>query len=71
MIFNLIPAPGMDGWNILAELFPRLQRISSETVNGAMLMLILLAFLSVRYLFVAGAWVMFSFMRLGEWMAGV
>lgn len=70
LIFNLIPAPGMDGWNIVSELFPRMRRIGSETAKGALLLLILLAFVSVRYLFAAGAWVMFSFLRLGAWIGG-
>ncbi|MBO4630289.1 MAG: site-2 protease family protein [Lentisphaeria bacterium] len=70
MVFNLIPAPGMDGWNILSELFPGMRRISSETAKGAMLMLILLAFVSVRYLFAVGAWVMFSFLQIGAWIGG-
>ena len=58
LIFNLIPAPGLDGWNILSEIFPKLQNISSEVVKGAMLFIMLLAFIGVQFLFGLGSMVM-------------
>lgn len=70
LVFNLLPAPGMDGWIILAELFPRIRQVSSEVVKGAMLFLILLAFIAVRYLFVAGAWIMINILELGARIGG-
>lgn len=70
LIFNLLPAPGMDGWTVLSELFPRIRQVSSEVVKGAMLFLILLAFIAVRYLFVAGAWIMINILELGARIGG-
>ena len=70
MLFNLIPAPGLDGWNILAELFPKMRNISSEFAKGAMLGLMILAFMGVNFLFRAGLWVMLRFLELGLYAAG-
>ena len=70
LIFNLIPAPGMDGWNVLAELFPKIRQISSEFAKGAMLAMILLAFIGVRYLFSVGAWLMMLFLNCGTRFGG-
>lgn len=50
-IFNLFPIPGLDGWDVFHELFPRLSNLSSETAKGIMLFTILLAFLGVGRLF--------------------
>ena len=38
-IFNLLPIPGLDGWNILSQ-FVKIQKISSEIFKGAMVLLI-------------------------------
>lgn len=70
MLFNLIPAPGLDGWNVVSELFPGLRQISSEAVKGAMLFLILLAFFGVPYLFMAGSFVMKLTIYLGSLLGG-
>lgn len=70
LAFNLIPAPGLDGWNILAEIFPQVRRIGSETVKGAMLLLIMLAFFGVSYLFMAGGWLMRQMIYLGSLLGG-
>ena len=70
MIFNLLPVPGLDGWIVACELFPRLRGIRSEFAKGAMLFLILLAFFGVQYLFSAGAWMMQSMICLGALMGG-
>ena len=51
MLFNLIPAPGLDGWNVLSWLFPRIARVSSEMIKGVMVFLIFAALVSVHYLF--------------------
>ena len=70
LIFNLIPAPGLDGWNVLAELFPRLRNLSSEVAKGAMLGLMILAFMGVSFLFQAGLWLMLQFLQFGYYAAG-
>lgn len=58
LVFNLLPAPGLDGWNILSELFPKMRNISSEVVKGAMLFIMLLAFVGVQFLFAIGSMIM-------------
>ena len=60
MIFNLIPAPGLDGWNVLYTLFPSIGKTSSETLKGVMIFLIFAAFMGVKYLFQAAYWIMFQ-----------
>ena len=55
LVFNLIPAPGLDGWQILASIFPKLNTISSEAVKGFMLFVILLAFFAVNFIFILGS----------------
>ena len=70
MVFNLIPAPGLDGWNVLAEIFPRMRNLSSEVAKGAMLGLMILAFMGVTYLFQAGLWLMLQFLKFGYYAAG-
>ncbi len=46
-IFNLLPIPGLDGWNALTEYVPRMKNVNSELVKGITIFLIfLLIFLS-------------------------
>lgn len=58
LLFNLIPAPGLDGWNVLCWLFPRIVKVSSEVLKGVMVFLILAALMGVHYLFSAAEYVM-------------
>ena len=44
-IFNLLPIPGLDGWNALTEYLPRLKRPDSEFAKGITIFLILCLFL--------------------------
>lgn len=69
-IFNLIPAPGLDGWIIASELFPKLKSVSSEWIKGAMLFIMLLAFVGVRFLFMAGQIAMISASVLAQAVTG-
>ena len=43
-IFNLLPIPGLDGWNALTEYVPRLKNINSEFAKGITVFLIFLLF---------------------------
>lgn len=67
LVFNLIPLPGLDGWNILLEIFPKMQNIHSEFIKGAMLLVMLLAFFCVNILFRIGT----VLMMLAPALAGV
>ena len=62
--FNLIPAPGLDGWHILASIFPKLNSVSSEVIKGFMLFIMLIAFLGVNFLFVIGSLLVFLIAHL-------
>ena len=42
--FNLLPIPGLDGFNVLTEFFPNLLKRNSEVVKGAFFVLIALLF---------------------------
>ncbi len=70
LAFNLLPAPGLDGWNVLAELFPKIRRIDSEVAKGVMLALMILAFFGATYLFIAGQWLMQQIFLLGFRLGG-
>ena len=52
-VFNLLPVPGLDGFNVLAEYFPGLIRRDSEVVKGAFFMLVALLFIFVDKFFEA------------------
>ena len=41
-IFNLLPIPGLDGWNALTEYVPRLKHVNSEFAKGITIFLIFL-----------------------------
>ena len=58
MLFNLIPAPGLDGWNVLCSLFPRIVKVSSEALKGIMVFLIFAALMGVHWLFMLAEYVM-------------
>lgn len=50
-LLNLMPIPGLDGWNVITELFPKLLTGSSETVKGSYFMLIVLFFVFFNRIF--------------------
>ena len=50
-VFNLLPVPGLDGFSIVAEVFPELLRSESETVKGAFFVLVVLLFVFIDKLF--------------------
>ena len=50
-VFNMLPVPGLDEWNICTWFFPKLAMPNSEVVKGAMVILIFVAFMFVSYLF--------------------
>lgn len=50
---NLIPVPGLDGWAILSSFFPKLPMTDSEFIRGFFMVMIVLVFVSIKYLFQA------------------
>lgn len=57
-VFNLLPIPGLDGWNALTEYVPRLKKLSSEFAKGVTIALIFLLLFSTGYIFEAAAQLM-------------
>ena len=58
-IFNLLPIPGLDGWNALTEYMPRLRNIHSEFAKGVTIFLIFLLFFLADDIFALSRDVMF------------
>jgi len=54
LVFNLIPAPGLDGWGVLRSLYPSLGGTQSEFAKGFLIFIIVAALLFINYLFLAG-----------------
>lgn len=52
-VFNMLPVPGLDGFNVLMEFCPDLLRRDSEVVKGAFFMLVALLFIFVDKFFEA------------------
>ena len=58
-IFNLLPIPGLDGWNALTEYVPRLRNVHSEFAKGVTIFLIFLLFFLADDIFALSREVMF------------
>ena len=56
-LFNLLPVPGLDGWNILSQ-FVNLRKTSSELFKGIMVFLIFGMFMLFPKIYIFAAWVM-------------
>jgi Zn-dependent protease len=66
MTFNLLPIPGLDGWHVANSLFPNLKhKMNSEIAKGTYLILIILAFLFIKYLFIAAE---YATLFLANWL---
>ena len=50
-VFNLLPVPGLDGFNVLIEIFPKVFHRDSEVVKGAYLLLVVMLFTRADLLF--------------------
>ena len=56
-VINMLPIPGLDGWNVL-NLFFNFGSVKSEFVKGAMLFLMLGVLVLFNYIFYAAEWIM-------------
>ena len=59
--FNLLPVPGLDGWNILRTYWRKDLSKSSEFFKGAFFILIMLVLTCFEYVTSAAAWVVLKF----------
>lgn len=64
LIFNLLPVPGLDGWNVFLCLFPRIRMPNSETLKGIMVFLMLSALCCASWLFRFSYWITFQTVNL-------
>ncbi|MCF7855109.1 MAG: site-2 protease family protein [Candidatus Pacebacteria bacterium] len=57
LLFNLLPVPMLDGWEVYGLLFPKLRRVSPEKSRQAGFILLLIILLSglIRYVWMAAA----------------
>lgn len=53
-VFNLLPAPGFDGWHILSSFFPRLKTSESQAMYFIAVVILLLGIKYIDYLFLVG-----------------
>lgn len=59
-LFNLLPVPGLDGWNILRTYWKKDLSNSSEFIKGTFFILIMLVFTCFDYVTSAAAWVVLN-----------
>ena len=52
-IFNLLPVPGLDGWNILRTYWKKDLRTTPEFVKGVFIVLVMLLFAFFNYIYLA------------------
>jgi Zn-dependent protease len=50
-LFNLLPIPMLDGWNVYSHFFPKLKNMTSELAKGIMMFSVLILISSAHYLF--------------------
>lgn len=50
-ILNMLPIPGMDGWTVLTDFFPKLLKNDNEAAKGTFFVLIVLFFVSFNKIF--------------------
>lgn len=66
-VFNLLPVPGLDGFNMIVALFPDLLGRDSEAVKGTFFVLTVLLFVYIDKLFeLAHVATLFMLLGLGE-----
>ena len=63
-LFNLLPIPGLDGWNILRTYWRKDLANAAEWIKGTFLVLIMLVFTCFEYLYRAAGFVVGNFCRL-------
>ncbi len=54
LVINLLPAPGLDGWEAVCEFVPSARGMQSEMLKGFMVFVVLAAFFFIGYFYKAG-----------------
>ena len=60
-LFNLLPVPGLDGWNILRTYWQKDLSKSGEFIKGTFFILLMLVFTCFDYIFKAAYWLVMKF----------
>lgn len=63
-LFNLLPIPGLDGWNILRNYWRKDLRSAGELVKGIFLILVMLVFTCFEYIYQAAGFIVMNFCHL-------
>lgn len=63
-LFNLLPIPGLDGWNILRTYWRKDLSMTAEWVKGAFFILLILVFTCFDYLYMAAEFIVLHFCNL-------
>lgn len=53
-VFNMLPAPGFDGWHILRSFVPKLKTSDSQATYFVSLVILILAMNYIKYIFLLG-----------------
>ena len=53
-VFNMLPAPGFDGWHVLSSFFPKLKTSDSQATYFVSLVILILAMNYIEYIFLIG-----------------
>lgn len=63
-LFNLLPIPGLDGWNILRNYWRKDLRAAGELIKGIFLILVMLVFTCFEYIYQAAGFIVMNFCHL-------
>ena len=63
-LFNLLPIPGLDGWNILRNYWRKDLRSAGELIKGIFLILVMLVFTCFEYIYQAAGFIVMNFCHL-------
>ena len=63
-LFNLLPIPGLDGWNILRCYWRKDLHNAGELIKGVFLILVMLVFTCFEYIYQAAGFIVMNFCQL-------
>jgi len=63
-LFNLVPAPPLDGWNVFNYFFPKVFSFHSEVGKGLTIFIFFGAIVFFKYFYEAGVWMLRFFNQL-------
>ena len=70
MLFNLLPIPGLDGWNILRCYWRKDLHNAGELIKGVFLILVMLVFTCFEYIYQAAGFIVMNFCQFLLYLGG-